>query len=60
MSLPAKLLSQEKGKRKFGERMTLQEAGRADFDNGQDYVDFLNSKLQNVSIKMYGNRKNGI
>ena len=40
--------------------MTLQEAGRADFDNGQDYVDFLNSKLQNVSIKMYGNRKNGI
>ena len=60
MSLPAKLLLQEKGKRKFGERMTLQEAGRADFDNGQDYVDFLNSKLQNVSIKMYGNRKNGI
>ena len=44
--------SQEKGKRKFGDRMTLEEAERRDFDNGQDYVDFLNSKLQNVSIKM--------
>ena len=44
--------SQENGKRKFGDRMTLEEAERRDFDNGQDYVDFLNSKLQNVSIKM--------
>ena len=52
MSLQSQVSSLEKGKRKFGERMTLEEAGRADFDNGQDYVDFLNSKLQNVSIKM--------
>ena len=44
--------STEKGKRKFGERMTLDEAVRGDFDNGQDYVDFLNAKLKNVSIKM--------
>jgi len=44
--------SLEKGKRKFGDRMNLEEASRDDFDNGQDYVDFLNSKLQNVSIKM--------
>ena len=44
--------SGQKGKRKFGMRMTLEEAGRDDFENGQDYVDFLNSKLQNVSIKM--------
>jgi len=44
--------SQEKGKRKFGSRMTLEEAVRDDFESGQDYVDFLNSKLQNVSIKV--------
>lgn len=44
--------SQEKGKRKFGMRMTLEEAVRDDFESGQDYVDFLNSKLQNVSIKV--------
>merc|ERR1712048_900637 len=44
--------SMEKGKRKFGDRMNLEEASRDDFSNGQDYVDFLNSKLQNVSIKM--------
>ena len=41
-----------KGKRKFDDRMTLDEAERNDFGNGQDYVDFLNSKLQNVSIKL--------
>ena len=52
MSLQSHKAPLEKGKRKFGERMTLEEAGRADFDNGQDYVDFLNSKLQNVSIKI--------
>jgi len=44
--------SQEKGKRKFGSRMTLEEAVKDDFESGQDYVDFLNSKLQNVSIKV--------
>ena len=41
-----------KGKRKFGDRMELEEASRDDFDNGQDYVDFLNGKLKNVSIKV--------
>ena len=41
-----------KGKRKFTDRMNLDEAERNDFCNGQDYVDFLNSKLQNVSIKI--------
>ena len=40
------------GKRKFGDRMELEEASRDDFDNGQDYVDFLNGKLKNVSIKV--------
>ena len=42
----------KKGKRKFGERMDLEEASRDDFGNGQDYVDFLNGKLKNVSIKV--------
>lgn len=42
----------QKGKRKFGDRMELEEASRDDFDNGQDYVDFLNGKLKNVSIKV--------
>ena len=32
--------------------MNQEEANRDDFSNGQGYVDFLNSKLQNVSIKM--------
>ena len=35
MSLQSQKASLENGKRKFGERMTLEEAGRADFDNGQ-------------------------
>ena len=42
----------KKGKRKFGDRMDLEEASRDDFGNGQDYVDFLNGKLKNVSIKV--------
>ena len=42
----------KKGKRKFGDRMELEEASRDDFGNGQDYVDFLNGKLKNVSIKV--------
>ena len=42
----------KKGKRKFGDRMELEEASRDDFGNGQDYVDFLNAKLKNVSIKV--------
>ena len=39
-------------KRKFGERMTLDEVKRDDFENPEDYVDFLNAKLKNVNIKL--------
>ena len=39
-------------KRKFGERMTLDEAKRDDFETPEDYVDFLNAKLKNVNIKL--------
>jgi len=38
-------------KRKHGERMTLEDAKREDFEEAQDYVDFLQSKLKNISIK---------
>ena len=40
------------GKRKFGDRMTLAEASADDFDNSQDYVDFLQDKLQGIKIKL--------
>merc|ERR1712025_426265 len=48
-----------KGKRKFGDRMTLSEAweARNDFDYSHDYVDFLNSKMKNMSIKFIGGNK---
>ena len=39
-------------KRKFGERMTLSEADVEDFGNSQDYVNFLQDKLQGVKIKL--------
>merc|ERR1711931_190370 len=41
-----------KGKRKFGDRMTLAEASADDFDDGQDYVNFLQDKLQGIKIKL--------
>eukprot|EP00090_Calanus_glacialis_P019140 TRINITY_DN29481_c0_g1_i3.p1 TRINITY_DN29481_c0_g1~~TRINITY_DN29481_c0_g1_i3.p1 ORF type:complete len:169 (-),score=59.92 TRINITY_DN29481_c0_g1_i3:11-517(-) len=40
------------GKRKFEERMTLQEAKVTDFEDSKDYVDFLQSKLQGINIKI--------
>jgi len=40
------------GKRKFEERMTLTEAKLTDFQDSKDYVDFIQSKLQNVNIKI--------
>lgn len=40
------------GKRKFEERMTLTEAKVTDFQDTKDYVDFIQSKLQNVNIKI--------
>jgi len=40
------------GKRKFEERMTLTEAKLGDFQDSKDYVDFIQSKLQNVNIKI--------
>ena len=52
-------LFDNKGKRKFGDRMTLSEAweARNDFDYSHDYVDFLNSKMKNMSIKFIGGNK---
>ena len=41
-----------KGKRKFEDRMTLTEAKMTDFEDSRDYVDFLQSKLQGVNIKI--------
>jgi len=38
-------------KRKHGERMTLRDVRREDFEEAQDYVDFLQSKMKNISIK---------
>ena len=38
----------QKGKRKFEERMTLTEAKLGDFQDSRDYVDFLQSKLQDI------------
>merc|ERR1712002_45245 len=38
-------------KRKHSERMTLEDVKRDDFEETQDYVDFLQSKLKNISIK---------
>ena len=40
------------GKRKFGYRMTLTEAKLSDFQDSKDYVDFIQSKLQGVNIKI--------
>ena len=39
-------------KRKFVDRMTLSEAAVEDFDNSQDYVNFLQDKLQGIKIKL--------
>ena len=44
--------SSARRKRKFGERMTLSEADIEDFGNSQDYVNFLQDKLQGVKIKL--------
>ena len=41
-----------KGKRKFEDRMTLAEACADDFNDGQDYVNFLQDKLQGIKIKL--------
>ena len=41
-----------KGKRKFEDRMTLSEASADDFNDGQDYVNFLQDKLQGIKIKL--------
>merc|ERR1719219_611104 len=46
------LVASSSEKRKFGDRMTLDEAKRNDFANPEDYVDFLNAKLKNVNIKL--------
>ena len=44
--------SQPRRKRKFVDRMTLSEAAVEDFDNSQDYVNFLQDKLQGIKIKL--------
>merc|ERR1712183_915241 len=41
-----------KGKRKFEDRMSLNEAKLEDFEDTKDYVNFLQTKLQGVRIKM--------
>ena len=41
-----------KGKRKFEDRMTLNEAKLEDFEDTNDYVNFIQNKLQGVRIKM--------
>ena len=41
-----------KGKRKFEDRMSLDEAKLEDFEDTKDYVNFLQTKLQGVRIKM--------
>merc|ERR1712073_169642 len=46
------LVATSSEKRKFGERMTLDEVKRDDFEDPEDYVDFLNAKLKNVNIKL--------
>jgi len=40
------------GKRKFEDRMTLTEAKVGDFQDTKDYVDFIQTKLKNVNIKL--------
>merc|ERR1712025_808309 len=40
------------GKRKFEERMTLNGAKAEDFNDSQDYVNFIQTKLQGVRIKL--------
>merc|ERR1712168_320399 len=40
------------GKRKFGDRMTLTEAKVDDFNDTKDYVDYIQTKLQGVKIKL--------
>jgi len=39
-------------KRKHNERMTLKEVNAADFSDTKDYVDYIQSKLANVQIKI--------
>ena len=41
-----------KGKRKFEDRMSLNEAKLEDFEDTKDYVNFIQTKLQGVNIKM--------
>ena len=40
------------GKRKFEDRMSLNEAKVEDFDDTKDYVNFIQNKLQGVRIKV--------
>ena len=40
------------GKRKFEDRMTINEAKLEDFDDTKDYVNFIQTKLQGVRIKI--------
>jgi len=44
--------TQSRGKRKFEDRMTLNEAKLEDFDDAKDYVNFLQTKLKGVRIKI--------
>merc|ERR1719452_90536 len=41
-----------RGKRKFGDRMSLNEAKLEDFDDTKDYVNFIQDKLRGVRIKI--------
>jgi len=41
-----------RGKRKFEDRMTLNEAKLEDFNDDKDYVNFLQTKLKGVRIKI--------
>ena len=46
------LATPTRGKRKFGDRMSLNEAKLEDFDDTKDYVNFIQDKLQGVRIKI--------
>ena len=48
----ARSLESSRGKRKFEDRMTLAEASAEDFNDSQDYVNFLQDKLQGIRIKL--------
>lgn len=50
--LAAETKESVKGKRKFEDRMSLTEAKLTDFEDSRDYVDFLQSKLQGINIKV--------